>query len=227
MKSAGDYVSGHVSVGLPVICHAIVSMPLIQVVHERFPHILLQISENLSGLLGELILNNRLDLAMLYAAHGSEGLIRKPLLIERLCLVNVAALAPSLDVDNTVSVRQMADLPLVRQAIPTDCARWWTQPFRDTASSLASSPRSISLPSLRAAAECGFAATILPRSATSADTGSLLVTDIVEPTIERTIVLCRPSAPAISEPVQAIENMMIDTIEILVASGKWQGVTRI
>jgi LysR family nitrogen assimilation transcriptional regulator len=84
-----------------------------------------------------------------------------------------------------------------------------------------------SLPSLRAAAECGFAATILPRSATSADTGSLLVTDIVGPTIERTIVLCRPSAPGISEPVQAIENVMIDTIEVLVASGKWQGVTRI
>jgi hypothetical protein len=27
--------------------------------------------------------------------------------------------------------------------------------------------------------------------------------------------------------VQAIENVMIDTIEVLVASGKWQGVTRI
>jgi LysR family transcriptional regulator, nitrogen assimilation regulatory protein len=199
VKSAGDYVSGHVSVGLPVSCAPIVSMPLIQAVHERFPHILLQISENLSGLLGELILNNRLDLAMLYAAHGSEGLIRKPLLIERLCLVNVAALAPSLDVDNTVSVRQMADVPLVLPSHSNGLRALVDAAF----SRHGLKPRIVaeidSFPSLRAAAECGFAATILPRSATSADTGSLLVTDIVGPTIERTIVLCRPSAPGISE----------------------------
>jgi LysR family transcriptional regulator, nitrogen assimilation regulatory protein len=227
VKSAGDYVSGHVSVGLPVSCAPIVSMPLIQSVHERFPQILLQISENLSGLLGELILNNRLDLAMLYGAHGSEGLMRKPLLIERLCLVNVPTLAPSLGADNTVSVSQLADVPLVLPSHSNGLRALVDAAF----SRHGLKPRIVaeidSLSSLRAAAECGFAATILPRSASSADTSSLLVSEIVEPTIERTIVLCRPSSPAVSEPVQAVENVMIDTIEILVSSGKWQGVTRI
>jgi LysR family nitrogen assimilation transcriptional regulator len=227
VKSAGDYVSGHVSVGLPVSCAPIVSMPLIQAVHERFPQILLQISENLSGLLGELILNNRLDMAILYATHGSEGLLRRPLLIERLCLVGPAALAPPLGADNTVSVRQLADVPLVLPSHSNGLRALVDAAF----SRHGLKPRIVaeidSLPSLRAAAECGFAATILPRSAAGADAGSLLVTNIVEPTIERTIVLCRPSAPAISEPVQAVESVMIDTIEILVASGNWQGVMRI
>ncbi len=227
VKSAGDYVSGHVSVGLPVSCAPVVSMPLIQAVHERFPQILLQISENLSGLLGELIVNNRLDMALLYASNGSEGLLRRPLLIESLCLVSPSSFALPFDTDSKISVSQLADVPL---ALPSHSNG--LRALVDAAFSRHGlKPRIVaeidSLPSLRSAAERGFAATILPRSTAGVDTNSLHVTNIVEPTIERTIVLCRPSAPGMSEPVQTVEAVMIDTIDALVASGNWQGVKRI
>lgn len=228
VKSAGDYISGHVSVGLPVSCASIMTMPLLQHVRGRYPHILLQISENLSGLLGELILNNRLDMALLYGTHGSEGLTRTPLLIERLCLVSHEALAPSTNRGATVPVSALADVPLVlpshsnglRALVDAAFSRHGLKPMIVAEID--------SLPSLRASAELGLAATILPRSAASGSgTDALRIYDIVEPKIERTIVLCQPSAPSSSEPVEAIAGTMADIVGELVESGRWQGVRRV
>lgn len=227
VKSAGDYISGHVSVGLPVSCASILTMPLLQSVRQRFPQVLLQISENLSGLLGELILNNRLDMALLYGTHGSEGLLRRPLLIERLCLVSLPALAASVADGQTASVTDLADVPLVlpshsnglRALVDAAFSRHGLKPLIVAEID--------SLPSLRAAAEQGLAATILPRSAAGSDSAALRINEIVEPTIERTIVLCQSSAPPSSEPVEAIASTMIEIIGDLVETGRWQGVRRV
>lgn len=225
VKSAGDYISGHVSVGLPVSCASIMTMPLLQSVRERYPHILLQISENLSGLLGELILNNRLDMALLYGTHGSEGLTRTPLLIERLCLVSQPALTPAISGSDGISVSALADMPLVlpshsnglRALVDAAFSRHGLKPLIVAEID--------SLPSLRASAELGLAATILPRSAaTASGTGPLRICDIEEPTIERTIVLCQPAAPPSSEPVEAIASTMVDIVGKLVGTGRWPGV---
>lgn len=228
VKSAGDYISGHVSVGLPVSCASIMTMPLLQSVRERYPHILLQISENLSGLLGELILNNRLDMALLYGTHGSEGLTRRPLLIERLCLVSQPALTPAISGSGAVSVSALSDVPLVlpshsnglRALVDAAFSRHGLKPLIVAEID--------SLPSLRASAELGLAATILPRSATTgSDTDTLRIYDVVEPKIERTIVLCQPAAPPSSEPVEAIASTMVDIVGELVETRRWQGVRRI
>jgi LysR family nitrogen assimilation transcriptional regulator len=214
-----------VSVGLPVSCASIMTMPLLRTVRARYPHILLQISENLSGLLGELILNNRLDMALLYGTHGSEGLTRRPLLIERLCLVSQPALTPTASAGDALPVSALADVPLVlpshsnglRALVDAAFSRHGLKPLIVAEID--------SLPSLRASAELGLAATILPRSAaTGSDTKTLLICDIVEPEIERTIVLCQPSAPPSSEPVEAIASTMVEIVDELVETGNWPGV---
>lgn len=227
VKSAGDFISGHVSVGIPVSCASVLTIPLLQSVRERYPQMLLQISENLSGLLGELILNNRLDLAMLYGAHGSEGLIRRGLLIERLCFVSHPTLGPSVTNSATVAVRALAGVPLVLPSHSNGLRALVDAAFLRHGLKPLIVAEIDSLTSLRAAAERGIAATILPRSATVSDEGVFRISDIVEPTIKRTIVLCRPSAAPLSEPVEAIESAMIETIDDLVNSGRWQGVTRL
>ena len=81
-------------------------------------------------------------------------------------------------VDNTVSVQQLADVPLVLPSHSNGLRALVDAAF----SRHGLKPQIIAeidfLSSLRAAAECGFAATILPRSAAGADTGFLRVTDI-------------------------------------------------
>ncbi|WP_378941701.1 LysR substrate-binding domain-containing protein [Mesorhizobium sp. ANAO-SY3R2] len=224
IKSAGDHISGHVSIGLPVSCAPILAMPILKAVRERYPQILLQISENMSGMLGELILNNRLDIALLYGTHGAEGLLRKPVLVERLCIVSRAEFIRATP-GETIAVRQLADVPLVlpshsnglRTLVDAAFARHGLTP------NLVAEIDSLS--SLRGAAGQGLAATILPRSAAGENADGLHVADIVEPSIKRTIVLCKPSAQPASGPVEAVEALIIEVINDLVTSGKWQGVT--
>jgi LysR family nitrogen assimilation transcriptional regulator len=202
-------------------------MPLLEAVRQKYPHILLRISENLSGLLGELILNNRLDIAMLYASAGSEGLVRKPMLIERMCLVCQKSVGPAGAASEPVELASLSDIPLVlpshsnglRALVDAAYARHGLKP--KIVAELDS------LPSLRAAAKRGVAATILPRSAAHGGSPNLIVREIVEPTIERTIVLCRPAAGAPSQPIVAIEALLIETLQDLVKSGRWKGVTPI
>jgi LysR family nitrogen assimilation transcriptional regulator len=227
VKSAGDFVSGSVSVGIPVSCAAIFSMPLLTAIRRKYPQIVLRISENLSGLLGELILNNRLDIAMLYASPGSQGLVRKPMLIERMCLVCRPSMGLTVPAGAAVHVASLADVPLVlpghsnglRALVDAAFARHGLKPKIIAELD--------SLPTLRGAAEQGLAATILPRSAAHDVSRKLEIREIIEPTIERTIVLCRPTASAPSQPVEAVEALLIETLEDLVVSGRWKGVTRV
>lgn len=226
VKSAGNYVSGHISVGLPVSCAEIVSMPFFRAVRERFPNALLQISESLSGMLGELMLNNRLDMAMLYGTYGSDGFVRRPLMVERMCLFNPPSVALIDAAKSTIEVARLADVPLVLPSNSNGLRALVDAAF----SRHGLKPRVVgeidSLQTLRSAVEDGLAATILPRSAARPHASSVRVIEIIEPTIERTLVLCKPSA-TVSEPVEAIESVLIETIDQLVASGAWQGVVRL
>ena len=223
VRAAGDHISGHVSIGLPVSCAPILSMPLLRAARERYPQVLLQLSENLSGMLGELILNNRLDIALLYGAHGAEGLMRQPVLMERLCLVKRRDLTPALGA-RQVGVAELAETPLVLPSHSNGLRALVDAAF----SRHGLKPRVIaeidSLTSLKAAAEEGLAATILPHSATG-PAEALDVLDIVEPFIERTIVLCTPGSAVDSGPVDAVKELMIDVVEDLVETGRWRGVT--
>ena len=81
-----------------------------------------------------------------------------------------------------------------------------------------------SLASLRAAAELGLAATILPRSAAEASSASLDAREVIEPSIERTIVLCRTAAAA-SPAIEATEALIIETVHLMASSGSWNGVS--
>lgn len=223
VRAAGDHLSGHVSIGLPVSCAPILSMPLLRAARERYPQVLLQLSENLSGMLGELILNNRLDIALLYGAHGAEGLTRQPVLMERLCLVKRRDLTPALGA-RQVGVAELAETPLVLPSHSNGLRALVDAAF----SRHGLKPRVIaeidSLTSLKAAAEEGIAATILPHSATG-PAEALDILDIVEPFIERRIVLCMPDSAADSGPVDAVKDLMIDVVEELVETGRWRGVT--
>ena len=222
--AAGDHISGHVSVGLPVSCAPILSLPLLRAVREKYPQIVLRLSENLSGLLGELILNNRLDIALLYSAHGSQGLVRTPLLIERLCLVKRPDQATTGQGDS-MSVKEMAEMPLVLPSHSNGLRALVDAAFSRHGLTPHVVAEIDSLASLRAAAAAGLAATVLPRSAAGPDATPLDVIEIVDPFIERMIVLCTPASVSDSEPVEAVKDLMMSVVRDLVQSGQWRGVS--
>ena len=66
LQSDTTGVSGVVSVGLPTTVTPALAIPLLRRVRELYPGIRLQLFESLSGYLAELLVTNRLDLAVLF-----------------------------------------------------------------------------------------------------------------------------------------------------------------
>ncbi len=94
MAAPGGGVSGPVSVGLaPGTAAATLGLPLIRAVRTRHPGIILYLNENYGTTLSELIMNGRMDLAVLYGNRAVHGLTFMPLLEEELFLVGPSASA--------------------------------------------------------------------------------------------------------------------------------------
>src|SRR5882762_10452799 len=89
VKSAGQTLSGSVSVGLaPGTGASALSLPLLTSVRARHPDILLYINENFGTTLSELIMNGRMDMAVLYGFKTLPGLDYMPLQNEQMYLVS-------------------------------------------------------------------------------------------------------------------------------------------
>ena len=85
MAAAGQGLSGAVSVGLaPGTAAAALSLPLLRAVRRRHPGVLLYLNETYGTTLSELIMNGRMDLAVLYGGRTAvHGLSFLPLLKEQ------------------------------------------------------------------------------------------------------------------------------------------------
>ena len=85
---SGQTISGQVSVGLaPGTAASALSLPLLKAVRARHPGVLLYLNENFGTTLSELIMNGRMDMAVLYGSKPVHGLSFMPLLKEELFLV--------------------------------------------------------------------------------------------------------------------------------------------
>lgn len=112
-KAENGAVEGMVSVGLPATTVAAIGLPLIQRVRARYPGILLNVVEAMSGHIHQLIEQNQLDLAVLFASDLSETLTIEPLLVEELFLI-LPESSPLVAADRTsVTIEEASRLPLI------------------------------------------------------------------------------------------------------------------
>ncbi len=86
-QSDAPAVSGMVSVGLPATTVAAIGLPLVKRVRERYPGILLNVVEGMSGHIEQMFQQNQLDLAVLFSCRRSETVSVEPLMVEELFLI--------------------------------------------------------------------------------------------------------------------------------------------
>jgi LysR family transcriptional regulator, nitrogen assimilation regulatory protein len=112
-------LSGRVALGLPPSVARVLTVPLTRAFRAELPDAQLTIREALSAELSEGLLNGRLDIAVLYNAQPTEGLVRQALIEEELVLVQ--ARPPGLAEDPPpppMSLPAVAALPLVTPSRP-------------------------------------------------------------------------------------------------------------
>ena len=112
-------LAGRVAIGLPPTLARVLTVPLTRAFRRELPDAQLSISEGLSAVMQEWLLNGRLDIAVLYNAHPAAGTELAHLLEEELMLVQ--ARPPGLLEDPPpppMALVEVARLPLVIPSRP-------------------------------------------------------------------------------------------------------------
>jgi LysR family nitrogen assimilation transcriptional regulator len=213
MNAAAKSISGAVAVGLaPGTAAAGLALPLLRTVRARHPGILLYLNETYGTTLSELVMNGRMDLAVLYGGKTAvHGLAFLPLLREQLYLVGRGSMiAPPAEVP--LAMLADTDLYLAR---PYNAVR---KMVNEAFAALGKAPKVVaeieSASTLTAVISDGLGATILPESmarqvAASCDAWQ---SRIIEPVIEAPLALCQSDHLPLSEPAQAIKEILLELV---------------
>ncbi len=216
MDAAGRGLSGAVSVGLaPGTAAAALALPLLRTVRARHPGVLLYLNETYGSTLSELIMNGRMDLAVLYGGKTAvHGLSFLPLLKEQLFVVGPNSMpAPP----EQVPLRMLAEMDFYL-ARPYNVVRKMVD---EAFAGIGMAPRVIaeieSASTLTAVIADGLGVTILPASmarevVASSDAWQCR---IVDPVIEAPLALCQSDHLPLSEPAQAIKEILLELVAAL------------
>jgi len=106
-------VQGMVSVGLPATTVSALGLPLVRRIRERYPNILLNVVEGMSGHLGQMMRLGQLDLAVLFASDVALDMSVEPLLDEELFVLLPTHSTLIDPLRTSITIAEAAALPLI------------------------------------------------------------------------------------------------------------------
>ncbi|WP_326541866.1 LysR substrate-binding domain-containing protein [Pseudorhodoferax sp.] len=211
---------GEVAIGLPTTAALVATLPILGACRDRLPRVRLKLVEGYSGFVQEWLQSGRLDLALLYGEAPEAGLLKQPLLDDRLVLVTSAT---NTRMPRRLTLQALPQWPLVlpgrehglRRLIDDACAPLGV--VLDVVAEIES------LGSVKRAAEAGIGSTILPAGAVAEDVaaGRLRTATIDSPAMMRRVVratsLTRPQTVAVA----AVNALVVDVLREMTRSAAW------
>ena len=218
-------LSGHVSVGLAPSTSAVLGLPFMAAMRERYPDVRLHLVENLSGNLAAMLRARQLDLAMLFQADRGQRWSVLPVLEERLFLIARPGL-PGLPDRERVEIGELGDLPLI---LPSN--QHGLRALLNAASSRGHYALNVvaeidGLAVLMDAVRAGYGATIQPGAALARLGGEPLATlEIADSAVRRPNLLTSLSDDELSPAGLAARVVLQSVMRELVQQGRWPGAT--
>jgi len=220
-------VQGMVSVGLPATTVSALGLPLVQRIRERYPSILLNVVEGMSGHIGQMMRMGQLDLAVLFSPDAAPDTTADPLVEEELfvMLPRHSALVPRRR--TSVTIAEAAALPLILPTGAHGLRRRISAEFeqRNLTAQIVAEIDSLSL--LMSCVYDGMAATIKPMAAVylEGERGrKWRCLSISDARISRRNYLYSIAPDRLSPAAAAVGKEMKETARELVESGAWSGV---
>jgi LysR family tcuABC transcriptional regulator len=222
-------LTGSVSIGLsPSIC-ALVGLPLMLSMKEKYPDIRLHIVEGMSGHLTQMLNARQIDLAILFNDKDAKRWSVTPLLQEKLFVIGKSLSEDKNSYKKTsakVNLQALKDLPLIlptsghglRQAIDRAFANSKLKP------KVVAEIDSLNL--LMAAVVAGLGNTIQPWGAVvkiPEYAQQLKIAEIKDQSIYRPSLLCSLSDDELSPSAIATRVLVKECVETLAISGAWKG----
>lgn len=223
-------VRGMVSVGLPATTVLAIGLPLTKCIRAKYPGILLNVVEGMSGHIAHMMRLGQLDLSILFNNDVSSKLDQTPLLEEELFVLLPAKSALVPRSRQSITIAEVAALPLILPTSTHGLRRRVEAEFerRSLAPHVVAEIDSLSL-----VMNCvyeGIGVTIKPMSALhiegkrSKDWRALSISDA---RITRRNYIYSITPDLLSPAASAVAKELQDTARMLVTSGQWQGVTLI
>ncbi len=220
-------LSGSVSVGLAPTTAAVLGMPLLQAMRERYPDIRLHLVESLSVHLSSMLHARQLDLAVLFNTQPIRRLSVTPLLDEKLYFMCARDHAPA-RLPVRLRAARLRDVPLImptgghglRSALEAVFARARMQPRLVAEID--------SLPMLMEAVLAGIGGTLQPWSALGRypdAAGRFVLAELADAQARRPNALCSLSDDELSPAALATRVVLTECARELVRSGRWVGAT--
>jgi len=221
-------LTGTVSVGLAPTTAAVLALPLMQAMRERYPDVRLHMVESLSGHLTAMLNARQLDLAVLFSTQAGRRWSVLPLLDEKLLLIRARRHMPA-DAPTSaraVTTRALAEHPLI---LPTG-----GHGLRATVEAAALRARVSlrlvaeidSLAMLMDAVDAGFGATVQPGAAIGRypDAAERFhLAPLADRQARRRNAVCSLSDDELSPAALAVRVVVADVARGLVASRGWPG----
>jgi len=220
-------VQGMVSVGLPATTVAALGLPLLRRIRERYPNIMLNVVEGMSGHLGQMMRLGQLDLAVLFASDIALDVTVEPLLDEELFVLLPAHSALVAPDRTSLRIAEAAALPLILPTGNHGLRRRIAAEFeqRGLLARIVAEIDSLSL--LMNCVYDGLGATIKPMAAVfhegerGREWRALSVSDA---RMRRPNFLYSLAAGRLSHAASVVAAEMKDTVRELIESGTWRGV---
>jgi len=112
-SEAGAAIQGMVSIGLPATTVSAIGLPLVRRIRDRYPGVLINVVEGMSGHIAQLMRLGQLDLAVLFSSNVARDLVIEPLMVEELFLIIPEHSELVAKGRNSISIGEAAGLPLI------------------------------------------------------------------------------------------------------------------
>ena len=219
---------GMVSIGLPSTTLAAVGLPLVRRIRSKYPGILLNIVEGMSGHLSHMIRLGQLDIAVLFNSDIATDLTATTLLDEELFVLLPRSSPLMSHTRSSLTIAEAAELPLILPTGTHGLRRRIAAEFeeRNLAAQVVAEIDSLSL--LMNCVYEGMGATIKPLSALQLEgqrRKDWRVLSVSDAKLSRRNYVYSISPDRLSPAAAAVVSEVRETAEALVTSGEWQGVS--
>ena len=220
-------LNGRVALGLAPTTVCRLGLPLLQHMRAKYPGVLLNVVEGLSGHLEHMTRVGQLDLAVLFSQNAASDLTVEPLLEETLFVILPAQSKLVAADRQSLTLREAGALPLILPSPGHGLRRRIALEFERANLALDAVAEVDSLPLLMSCVAGGLGATIKPMAAVHAlgDTPErwrcLRISDAA---MTRTNYLYSLPPQKLSPCAAAVRDELKLVVHRLIESGDWQGV---
>lgn len=216
-------LTGRVRLGVPATIAGMLVVPLIHMLREKHPGIILEVYENPSSYLAPQLLEQRVDLSLLVDSVPGNGLIASPLLSENLYFVHNKDDHP-LGKPSHVTLDDIQHIPMVlptrsttlRQLIDNAFSARGIEPIVVTETSSMQT-----LLTLVANAPFGTIQTLA--AVASHKDGKKVISSLIQPVMVRRLFLAYSKYAALSEASVQVHAAIVGLAKELVLGGHWRG----